>query len=159
MTFCWTRTVWTIKRNARTTRSAPTVGVKWSNSLAGFGIVNLEWAGKEILASLKEHRIWCLDLGAMRLGGRGFVAECGAGAEELAKIRILWYIRYVEWRTPTRWVAKLVKKNTLRTRQKSQGAVFLFIAHNSKLAKQWIMWYIRCTNKKVLESHFLPRKV
>ena len=39
------------------------------------------------MASLKEHRIWCLDLGAMRLGGRGFVAECGAGAEELAKIR------------------------------------------------------------------------
>ena len=29
---------------------------------------------------MKEHRIWCLDLGAMRLGGRGFVAECGAGA-------------------------------------------------------------------------------
>lgn len=27
---------------------------------------------------MKEHRIWCLDLGAMRLGGRGFVAECGA---------------------------------------------------------------------------------
>lgn len=56
------------------------MGVKLSNSLPGFGIVNLEWAGKEILASLKEHRIWCLDLGAMRLGGRGFVAECGAGA-------------------------------------------------------------------------------
>lgn len=32
------------------------------------------------MASLKEHRIWCLDLGAMRLGGRGFVAERGAEA-------------------------------------------------------------------------------
>ena len=40
------------------------------------------------------------------------------------------------------WVAKLVKKNPLRARE-SQGAVFLFIAHNSKLAKLWIVWYIR----------------
>ena len=77
----------------------------------GFGIVNLEWAGKEILASLKEHRIWCLDLGAMRLGGRGFVAECGAGAEKLAKVR------------------QRVKDD------ERKGRGFHYILHNSKLAK------------------------
>ena len=29
-------------------------------------------------------------------GGCGFAAECGAGAEELAKIKVLWYIRHIK---------------------------------------------------------------
>ena len=36
----------------------------------------------------------------------------------------------------------LVKKNPLRTRQ-SLGAVFLLLRTNSKLAKLWIVWYIK----------------
>ena len=69
------------------------------------------------------------------------------------------------------WVADQVKKNPLRARQKSQGAVFLFIAHNSKLAKLWIVWYIRhrkrqpptevgCQGKKVFRKPLLnPQSV
>jgi len=47
----------------------------------------------------------------MRLGGRGFVAECGAGAEKLAKVR------------------QRVKD------EERKGRGFHYILHNSKLAK------------------------
>ena len=48
----------------------------------------------------------------MRLGGRGFVAECGAGAEELVK------------------VGQRVKD------EEGKGRGFHYILHNPKLAKQ-----------------------
>ena len=53
------------------------------------------------------------------MGGRGFVAECGAGAEKLAKVR------------------QRVKD------EERKGRGFHYILHNSKLAKLWIVWYIK----------------
>ena len=43
---------------------------------------------------------------------------------KLAKLWIVWYIRYRKDNRPQRWVADRAKKNPLRTRQ-SFGAVFL----------------------------------
>ena len=56
------------------------------------------------------------------MGGRGFVAECGAGAEELAKIRI-----EIEGRKG----------------RASPRRGFHYILHNSKLAKIRLLWYTR----------------
>ena len=50
--------------------------------------------------------------------------SCILHNSKLAKLWIVWYIRYRKDNRPQRWVAKLVKKNPLRTRQ-SLGAVFL----------------------------------
>ena len=92
------------------------------------------------------------------MGGRGFVAECGAGAEELAKVRI-----EIEGRkgraSPWGEVASrsddgeglAIRKRedsrplsvALRAPALPRESLSIRPAHNSKLAKLWIMWYIR----------------